>query len=180
MEEDTSGSGKIDHKVWYSNGVPVRGVRDLNGNGVFEVQETWANGEIATIAADTNDNGKIDYRETFGAHPMKSWDYNEDGIIDSREYPDGRGRIVRDFSTAMNGVFDLSLVWEGDKLVSVKRRGQDVPVNADPARGVMWIGSAGGRTAAVSGESAEGYVTAAGKEYLVFRHAGVTYVEELP
>jgi tetratricopeptide (TPR) repeat protein len=180
MEEDTRGSGKIDHKVWYSNGRPVRGARDLNGSGRFDVEETWSNGQLASITADTNDDGKIDYRERFGGSPMKSWDFNEDGIVDSREYPVGKGRNVRDLSTAMNGTFDLSLVWEGDRLVGVRRDGQDVPVTRDPGRGIIWIGPAGAPSAAVNGESAEGYVTTGGKEYLVFRHAGVTYAEELP
>lgn len=180
MEEDTRGSGKIDHKVWYSNGQPVRGARDLNGSGRFDVEETWSNGQLASITADTNDDGKIDYRERFGGSPMKSWDFNEDGIVDSREYPAGKGRIARDFSTAMNGAFDLSLVWEGDRLVGVRRNGQDVPVTRDPARGIIWIGPAGAPSAVIRGDSAEGYATAGGREYLVFRHAGVTYAEEIP
>ncbi|HVO38427.1 MAG TPA: tetratricopeptide repeat protein [Spirochaetia bacterium] len=180
MEEDTKGSGKIDHKLWYSNGQPARGARDLNGSGRFDVEETWSNGQLVSITADTNDDGKVDYRERFGASPMKSWDFNGDGIVDSREYPAGNGRVVRDFSTAMNGTFDLSLIWEGDRLVGVRRNGQDVPVNRDSGRGIVWIGPAGAPSAALSGESAEGFVMAGGKEYLVFRHAGVTYAEELP
>ena len=180
MEEDTLGSGTLDHRVWYRDGQPVRGARDLNGSGKFDVEETWKNGTLSSIAVDTNGDGKVDYRERYGASPMKSWDYNEDGIVDSREYPAGRGTIVREFSTALNGEFDLSLVWEHDTIIRVTRRGRALALTPDSARGIVWIGPPAASGVPVNDGSAEGYTAIGGKEYLIFRHAGVTYAEELP
>lgn len=180
MGEDTLGKGAFDHRVWYQDGQPVRGARDLDGSGRFAVSETWRDGRLAGIAVDTDGDGKVDYRERYVPSPMKSWDYNEDGIDDSRQYPAGPDTVVRDFSTAMNGVFDIRYEWRKGELVSVTRRGQAVSVTHDAARGVVWIGlpAAGGEQLDTSG--AEGYRTISGKQYLVFRQDGVTYVEALP
>lgn len=180
MEEDTRGTGKFDHMVWYADGRPFRGTRDLNGDGTVEVEETWRGGALAEIAVDTNGNGKIDYRERYGSNPTKSWDYNEDGIADSREYPAGRATIVREFSTALNGLFDLSLTWRNNRLTNVVRGGRTVPVTPDPSRGIMWIGPAAAPGVAIDAGAPEGYTAIGEREYLVFRHAGTTYAEELP
>jgi tetratricopeptide (TPR) repeat protein len=180
MEEKLQGTGPFDHKVWYRNGQPVRGARDLDGSGRFAVQETWRDGRLAAIAVDTNGDGKVDYREQYLPTPMKSWDYDEDGRVDSREYPAGPSTIVRDFSTGLNGVFDVSFTWKNGDLVRVVRRGHALSVTTDPARGVVWIGPAAPASVAFNAGEPEGYRSIAGKEYLVFRHEGVTYVEELP
>ncbi len=180
MEEDTLGEGTsvFNHRVWYENGQPVRGARDPDGTGRFSISETWADGRLAAIAVDTRGDGKITYRERYLPSPMKSWDYDEDGIPDAREYPRGPHTIVRDFSTAMNGVFDLSFVWKNDALVSVVRRGRSVPVTHDAQRGVVWIGRPPPVGAVFDAGGPEGYRSVGGRLYFVFRREGVTYAEE--
>ena len=180
MQEDTLGNGTFNHKVWYENGQPVRGVRDPDGSGRFSVTETWRDGKLAGIAVDTRGSGKADYWERYLPSPMKSWDYNGDGVADSREYPVGPDSVVRDFSTAMNGTFDLSYLWKKDELVRVTRRGQQVPLTHDPARGVVWIGQPARAGAKINVDGGEGYRAVSGKMYLVFRREGTTYAEELP
>lgn len=180
MEEDTLGKGTFDHRVWYQDGQPVRGSRDLDGSGRFAVSETWRDGRLAAIAVDTKGDGKVDYRESYVPGLIKSWDYNEDGIDDSREYTSGPDTVVREFSTAMNGVFDVKYIWKKSDLVRVTRHGQAVPVTPDAARGVVWIGSPAAASVQVDSGGAEGYRTIGGKQYLVFRQDGVAYVEELP
>jgi hypothetical protein len=180
LEEDTLGKGTFNHRVWYENGQPVRGARDPDGSGRFSISETWRDGRLVAIAVDTRGDGKVSYRERYVPSPMKSWDYNEDGIDDSREYPRGPDTIVRDFSTAMNGIFDISFVWKKAELVSVTRRGRSVPVIHDAARGVVWIGRPAAANAAFDAKGPEGYRSMAGRLYLVFRQEGVTYAEELP
>jgi hypothetical protein len=180
MEESTLGKGTFDHLVWYENGQPFRGTRDLDGSGRFAVNETWQDGKLASIAVDTNGDGKVDYRERYVPSLMKYWDYNGDGIDDSREYPVGPDTVVRDFSTAMNGVFDVSYVWKKGNLVRVMRRGQSVAVTRDAARGVVWIGPPAPINVQIDTGGTEGYRPFAGKQYLVFHQDGVTYLEELP
>ena len=181
MEEKTqAGESAFDHLVWYQDGQPVRGERDLDGSGRFSVSETWRDGRLAGIAVDTNGDGKVDYREQYFPSRMKSWDYDEDGVDDAREYPAGPDTIVRDFSTGRNGVFDVSFVWKKGDLVRATVRGHAVAVTHDAARGVVWIGPPVAVGLPVDAGGAEGYRTISGSRYLVFRQEGVTYMEELP
>lgn len=46
VEEDADGDGRIDHRVWFLNGQPVRGERSLTGDGVFPIKETWRGGKL--------------------------------------------------------------------------------------------------------------------------------------
>ncbi len=182
MQEDTLGEGSsgFNHRVWYVNGQPVRGARDPDGSGRFAISETWRDGRLAAIAVDTRGDGKVSYRERYVPSPVKSWDYDEDGIDDAREYPRGPDTVVRDFSTAMNGVFDVSFVWKKNELVKVVRRGRPVPVTHDTVRGVVWIGRSAPAPVAFTAGGPEGYRFVAGRLYFVFRREGVTYAEESP
>ena len=69
MQEDTTGDGVPDHRVWYQNGVAVRGSRSLTGDGVYQVSETWRSGSLVGQAIDTDGDGKVDFRESFGGTP---------------------------------------------------------------------------------------------------------------
>jgi len=180
MEEKTNATGSFDHRVWYQNGQPVRGERDLDGSGRFGQKETWRNGRLASIAVDTDGDGKVDYRESYFPTLQKSWDFDEDGRDDSREYVAGPGTVVREFSTRLNGVFDVGFTWKNGNLVGAARGGRALNLTTDQARHVVWIGSTPPGSAGVDLSGQEGYRSIAGKEYLVFRHEGVTYVEEVP
>ena len=46
VEEDADGDGRLDHRVWFVNGRPVRGERSLSGDGVFPIKETWSGGKL--------------------------------------------------------------------------------------------------------------------------------------
>jgi Tfp pilus assembly protein PilF len=46
MEEDADGDGRLDHRVWFLNGQPVRGERSPAGDGVFPIKETWRAGKL--------------------------------------------------------------------------------------------------------------------------------------
>jgi len=195
LEEDADGDGAIDHRLWYANGSPVRGTRDLNGDGGFEGAETWSGGKLARLSVDTDGNGRFDYAETYqpsaqatdghgGPRPgtaertARLWDYNEDGRDDSRETSDGTGGLVREFSTKADGRFDLRILFHDGLITEVRKSGRLVAATRDAARGVTWIGPV--PKGAVVDASREGYRTFGGREYLVFRHAGIVYVEALP
>ena len=178
LEEDTDGDGRIDHRVWYTAGKPVKGQRDLAGDGVFEAAEIWTDGALARLSVDTDGNGRFDYGETFRP-AARLWDYDEDGRDDSRETSDGKGGLLREFSTRADGRFDLRVLFRGGVIVEVRKSGRTVPATPDAKRGVTWIGPVP-KTAALDAAAGEGYRTFGGREYLVFRHAGVVYVEALP
>jgi hypothetical protein len=46
VEEDTDGDGRLDHRVWFLNGQPVRGERSPTGDGFFPIKETWRGGKL--------------------------------------------------------------------------------------------------------------------------------------
>jgi hypothetical protein len=177
MEEDTDGDGVFDHRVWYLNGAPSRGERALTGNGLFQVRETWRNGRLAAASFDSDEDGKIDYRELYGAQPMKSWDYDEDGRDDSRESPGAGGAVVREFSTARNGVFDLRLTYRRGRITQLTSGGRTVAVTPDSERGVTWIGQPPAAGARPDLALRDGFQMVGGREYLIFRYGGVVYAE---
>jgi tetratricopeptide (TPR) repeat protein len=174
LEEDANGDGVIDHRVWYSEGEPVRGERSLSVNGVFPVKETWRGGELAADATDTDGDGLIDFRQTYGAQPSRSWDYNEDGKDDCREHMEG-GSTVREMSTSLNGTYDLRMIFSGGRIVSVTRGGTAVPVTVDPGHGVTWIGPRASQGPDLS--LPDGIQAVDGRSYLLFRYQGVVYAE---
>lgn len=178
MEEDFDGDGVIDHRVWYSSGKPVRGLRDLGGNGVFGVSEAYRDGRLESIRVDTDGDGKVDYSEQYGATTVKLWDYNEDGMWDGRELPGANGTIVRELSTALNGKFNLQITFKKDVIVSVRKDARNLQVTPDAQRGIVWIGTPR-RTVAVDKNTKDGVVNLGGRDYLVFRFASTVYVEEL-
>jgi tetratricopeptide (TPR) repeat protein len=174
MEEDADGDGVIDHRVWYAEGEPVRGERSLAVNGVFPVKETWRGGVLAADAIDTDGNGLIDFRQTYGPQPSRSWDYNEDGTDDCREHVESGG-TVREMSTALDGVFDLKVLFTGGRIVSVTRDGTAVPVTADARQGITWIGQRASQAPDVS--LPDGIQAIDGRQYLLFRYEGIVYAE---
>jgi tetratricopeptide (TPR) repeat protein len=178
-EEDTNGDGVIDHRMWYANGVPVRGQRSPTGDGIFSIAETWKEGKLASEDFDIDNDGIVDYREQYGAQPMKLWDYNGDGRMDSREYPAAGGAVVREISSAGNGVFDLRVVWRGSRIVQVLKSGSPLGVTADAKRGVTWIGQPAPAAAIVDPSRPDGTQLLGGREYLVFHYGGITYAEDV-
>jgi Flp pilus assembly protein TadD len=178
LAEDADSDGRVDHRLWYEDGKPVRGERDLTGDKVFEAAETWTDGVLARLSVDTDANGRFDYGETYQPS-ARLWDYNEDGRDDSRETSDGRGGLVREFSTRADGRFDLRILFRGGAIVEVRKSGRLVTATPDVKRGVTWIGPVP-KTAAIDASAHDGYRTFSGREYLVFRHGSVVYVEALP
>jgi Tfp pilus assembly protein PilF len=53
MEEIIGSMRRFDHRLWYVDGKPARGSRDIDGDGMFEVSETWHDGKLDRVSADT-------------------------------------------------------------------------------------------------------------------------------
>jgi tetratricopeptide (TPR) repeat protein len=178
-EEDTDGDGLFDHRVWFSNGIPVRGERSLGSAGAFPARETWSNGVLAALSVDADGDGVDEYKETYGADPMKSWDYDEDGKPDSRERPGNGGTVVREFSTSMNGTFDRVVVFDKARIVSVTAGKVRTSVTPDAARGITWIGMPAASGADLAATLPDGLHRLGARDYFVFRYGGIVYAEEV-
>jgi Tfp pilus assembly protein PilF len=107
--EDTDGNGKMDHIVIFNKNLPVSGMQDLDGNGIYEIVEEYEQGKLKSLQYDDNDDGKSDYIQFNTSGERKMWDLNGDGQFDVIEYKDKQGRIIRQYSTRLNGVFDLTI-----------------------------------------------------------------------
>lgn len=178
MEEDTDRDGIMDHEVWYSDGEAVRGLRDATGSGAFATTEMYRDGRLWEILADTTGDGKVDYKEQWNPEPVKYWDYNGDGIFDGRETAGANGSTIRDFSTALNGTYDLRVIFQKGAVISVMQNGRKIPLTPDPAKGLVWIGTPYENTR-VSAKSGEGISMIDGQAYLMFRFGNTMYIEAL-
>lgn len=87
VEEDTDGDGRLDHRLWFVDGLPARGERSLTGDGIFPIKETWRAGKLVGEAVDTDihDEYRAPSRVGFDA------DYSGQG-----------GVVVRDFAAAVD------------------------------------------------------------------------------
>ncbi|HOV38191.1 MAG TPA: hypothetical protein PLG79_05665 [Spirochaetales bacterium] len=95
--------------VSFSQGIPVYGFVDLDGDGYFDLKETYREGALEYVELVPQGSYPI-YRE-YLEKQMKEWDFNRDGKIDAREYRSGRSTVVREFSSLLDGLFDIR-AWE--------------------------------------------------------------------
>ncbi len=113
IDENPDPQGRFAHTVHYSGSLPVQGRRDLNGDGYFEIREEFAGGVLRKIALDEDGNGVAEYVQIIESGlSTKYWDYDEDGLFDSREYPGSSGAAVREFSPRLDGSYDLTYTGE--------------------------------------------------------------------
>lgn len=109
LSEDTDGNLQMDHVVIYNKGIPVSGMQDLDGDGKFELIEEYEQGKLRVLQFDDDGDGKPDFIQYYSAGDRKMWDLNSDGQFDVVEYKNKQGQVVRQYSTRLNGVFDLTI-----------------------------------------------------------------------
>jgi len=107
--EDTDGNLQMDHIVIYNKGIRISGMQDLDGDGVFEIMEKYTQGKLTALTYDGDGDGNPDYIQSYISGERKMWDLNSDGTYDVIEYTDAKGRTIRQYSTKLNGVFDLTI-----------------------------------------------------------------------
>ena len=87
----------------------MEGIRDLDGVGDPEIREQFLNGRLWKITLDQDGDGLKEFEQVFdGDSKRMYWDYNEDGLYDSREFTGSGGTPVRGFSSGLNGAYDLT------------------------------------------------------------------------
>jgi hypothetical protein len=86
VEVDINGDGKTDEWVYYEEGIPVKGAKDINGDGNSDTTLFYdAKGIIIRSEADANGDGKIDEWVYYEANkPVKAEkDTNKDSKPDT-------------------------------------------------------------------------------------------------
>jgi len=92
----------------YKKSVLISVFKDFNTDGLFDAVYEYKDGLLQSISFDDNNNGIYEYTENYQDSFVSSWDFNEDGLIDSKEY-NKNGIIFREFSSKMDGIFDTSI-----------------------------------------------------------------------
>ena len=92
----------------YRNSILITVLRDLDSDGAFDTVYDYKNGLLQSISFDANNNGIAEYIEHYEEGFIKSWDFNEDGLLDSRERYEN-GIIYRELSSELDGEFDTFL-----------------------------------------------------------------------
>jgi len=108
IDELPDSAGHFTHTLFYSGSLPVEGIRDLDGDGEPEIREQFRNGRVWKITLDQDGDGVNEFEQIFkGDLKQMYWDYNDDGLYDSREFQSFDGTVVRGFSSLLNGTYDL-------------------------------------------------------------------------
>lgn len=97
----------------FRNSILIKVFRDLDSDGVFDTIYDYKNGLLQAVAFDANNNGIAEYMENYEKGLVRSWDFNEDGLLDSKERYDN-GIIYRELSSELNGIFDTILEINSD------------------------------------------------------------------
>ncbi len=119
LGEDIIGDGQLDHLVYYSAGLPVHGLRDLDGDGSFEVRELYLAGSLVQNAYYTDGSDKPYLVEQYMPGPERYWDCTDDGVFDIKEYQGGKNITVREYSTRFDGVLDLRVIYDVGNALAV-------------------------------------------------------------
>ncbi len=98
---------------------------DINGDGKPDLFFTYHDGTLASMAFDQNHNGHPEYVEEYYPRYLKKWDFNDDGIFDFKEYQNGTA-LIQEYSTRMNGEFDLRITKNTDGKVTYTLDNKDI------------------------------------------------------
>ncbi len=101
-------SGIVFKRRTYKGTAIQNQTEDINGDGVPDLFFTYHDGQCASMAFDQNNNGNPEYVEEYYPKNIKKWDFNDDGVFDFEEYTEGT-TLVQEYSTKMNGTFDLRI-----------------------------------------------------------------------
>lgn len=179
LEQDPLPSGGWAHVVEYAGGSPAQGRKDLDGDGRYELTETYAAGRLSALSVDQDADGRAEFRQQFASSGVVSlWDYNSDGVVDSRETEKADGVVLREFSPALDGTFTAAALFRGERLVEFRRGGRSLPVSAAPGGQLFWLGPAAGSAAAFA-SLPDGLHTVGGVRCFLFTYRGRRYVERL-
>ncbi len=176
MDPDEEGTGYI---LEVFNNLIKTGRKDFNNDGVYEIQEKFGNeNDLKTVLIDENNNDIFEYK-IFPGNPVVSlWDFNEDGNYDCRETVYRNSRIIREFSSKFNNVFDIKMILVNSRIKRIIRGGVAKTVSRDKKTGFFWIGKI--RSIHLDFPSGfYGILNKGSKRYYVFNMNDDIYIEEL-
>lgn len=106
LEKEWNG-GRYAYKAVYQHGVETAAEIDVDNDGYYEVREHFIDGKLEKLTYDGNHKGVPEFTLTMTPYPVLSWDFNQNGLIDEVEKQVSPKTTILEFSTKMNGVFNV-------------------------------------------------------------------------
>ena len=106
LEKEWNG-GRYAYKAVYHHGEETSAEIDVDNDGYYEVKEHFKNGKLEKLTYDGTHKGIPEFTLTMTPYPVLSWDFNQDGLIDEVEKQVSPTTTILEFSTKMNGAFDV-------------------------------------------------------------------------
>lgn len=140
MEELIAGKVVIERRD-FERGIPRISRMDLDEDGRFDALRSYGpTGDPLSLEVDADGDGKTEYRESYGKNPLKEWDFTADGLMDASEELSPDGMLLRRFSSALDGKYDVVMSLKGAELVSVSRDGRPLSLRKESSGRVTWLG----------------------------------------
>lgn len=100
-------SGRYNYKAVFHGGEKYSAEIDMDNDGYYEVHERYRDGKLYEITYDGDHDGIPGFTLVLAPYPILSWDFNDDGVADEVEKKISPTTTILEFSTKMNGVFDV-------------------------------------------------------------------------
>ena len=110
---------------------------------------------------------------------MRAWDYNEDGIDDSRELPGPAARRSRSFPRPSTESSTSGSSGGDPQSSASPGRERSWPSRRTRVRGVTWVGRPAPAGARPDLSQPDGVQMLGARQYLLFRHEGIIYAEAM-
>jgi hypothetical protein len=185
LRVETYRQGRLAEWVECERGRPVQGKRDSDLDGRMETSlgflpgSFWRDRKEAWIEVDQDGDGYNEYREDLRPSKLKSWDCDQDGIIDARAEYRADGSLVLSYSRNRDGRMDLVVEYRDGRLISVTRDGKRMPVIREEGGPVYWIGK---KPFDIADDlpAREGLNRRGGLSFLFYRAMGIVVAEVMP
>lgn len=100
-------SGRYNYRAVFHGGEKYSAEIDMDNDGYYEVHELYRNGKLYKVTYDGDHDGIPGFTLVLQPYPILSWDFNDDGVADEVEKRVNPTTTILEFSTKMNGVFDV-------------------------------------------------------------------------
>lgn len=100
--------GRYTYRAFYHGGQKYSAEIDLDNDGYYEVHEYYRNGKVWKITYDGDKDGIPEFTLVLKPYPILSWDFNDDGVPDEIEKKISPTTTILEFSTKMNGVYNVT------------------------------------------------------------------------
>lgn len=134
VEKDRNHDQQVDLKIYYTEGEQQRLIKDENHNGYFEITQRFDRPPWKAVVEVDADENKVPEAILFHAVEglrQRENDANQDGRMDSREYLNDKGRVIKSEESA-DGATGFNQTWFYDESGRPVRAEKDASGDGKP------------------------------------------------